>query len=123
MAELKVTVQVEQDGVVLPGFPIVERVVVEQVVPWTPLRHDPSPSEAFVALPTTTIVTLQALIVRPNRLLVVRYDGQTDAGIEIEPGGLLLVLGGRADAGPVANVKASATETTLIHGLAAGAGP
>lgn len=113
MAELKILVLVEQDGVVLPGFPLVQRVVTEQVMPWTPVTLA---AGGFTSLPLGSIASLKTLIVRPDRLVTLRYDGQTDAGIEIEPNGLLLVLGGRADAG----ITASAVDPTTIHGLAAG---
>ena len=53
--------------------------------------------------PTTQIATLQALALVADQALTVRLDGQSDAGIVLSAGGLLLLLDITADASSTTN--------------------
>lgn len=121
MPELKVTVTVEQDGQVLPGFPYVQRATVEQTAPWNPYFQGASAPATFTEVPAPTINILQALVLRPDGLITVRFADQSDAGLNIVAGGLLIVLGCDVQEGAALNATVYADADTLIRGLAAGA--
>ena len=72
---------------------------------WWSMNSNPSPTkkqlvEGYETLPTTQIATLQALALVADQALTVRLDGQSDAGIVLSAGGLLLLLDITADASP-----------------------
>lgn len=121
MAQVKVTVLVEVDGVALPGFPFVSRLPYEQVVGWNPYDQAENALGVFESMPLLTLDVLQALVLRTSGRILVRFNGQSDAGLELEPGGLLIALGAAVEAGSTTNVRVSAMEDTSIRGVAAGA--
>ena len=121
MPELKVTVLVEQDGSPVSGFPLVRRVVCDQVAAWNPYFQGASAPSTFTAVPASTVAVLQALILRPDGTVLVRFANQTDAGLQIDPDGLLIVLGCSVDETAALNATVYADADTNIRGLAAGA--
>ena len=118
MPEIRVTVQVEQDGQAVPGFPLVQRLTTEQVVTFAPYIKALG---TFTSLPIESVLTVQALIVRTDVAATVRLDGQTDAGIPLQAGGLLLILNADIDAGAATNATISTAADATVRGLAAGA--
>ena len=58
----------------------------------------------YETLPTTQIATLQALALVADQAVTLRLDGQSDAGIVLSAGGLLLVLDATIDASATTNV-------------------
>ena len=118
MPELKVTVLVEQDGSPISGFPLVRRVVVDQVATWNPYTKV---TGTYTAVPAPLIATLQALILRPDAAVTVRFAAQSDAGLDLDADSLLIVLGASVDDGATVNATVSAAADTSIRGLAAGA--
>ncbi len=121
MPEIKVTVLVEQDGVPIPGFPFTQRVAVEQVAPWSPFFQGASAPGVFTPVPAPSINVLQALVMRPDATILVRFASQTDEGLEIAPNGLLVVLGCNVDDGTALNATVYAQDDVNVRGLAAGA--
>jgi hypothetical protein len=121
MNSLKVTVIAELDGVPLAGFPVVRRLAVDEVQGFT---HElAGPSGGYVALPADQLATIQALVLRADQLVTLRVDGQSDQGIRINPGGLVVLLDVLINAGagaPNAKVDNSGTAVALLAGLAAG---
>lgn len=123
---MKVTVLVEVDGHVVSGFPLVQRVAADQILPWSPFVQAPDDPEAeppvYTPLPTPTLAGLKALVLRPDGPITVRFAAQTDAGLPLEAGSLLILLGCDVGLDPETNVTLRAEQETAIRGLAAGVG-
>lgn len=123
MPILKLLVDLEVDGVPLAGFPIIRRLTVDEMHIFDYEKvDDPNPT-TFTTLPADQLAEIQALLVRSDKTVTVRLDGQTDAGIVINPGGLILLLDVDIDAGagaPNAKINNDSGVTAIIRGLAAG---
>lgn len=116
---LDVTVTVKRNGRDVPGFPYSKRMLVDEVQQFS---YEKATGGGYETLPTTQIATIQALILAPDQALTVRLDGQSDAGIALNAGGLLLVLDSTTDAGASTNntIDNSSGSTANIVGLGAG---
>ena len=124
MPNLKVTVQVEIDGVPLSGFPLVRRLEMDEAQQFNYEKAADGDTITFTALPAGELTAIQALIIRNDIPVTVRLDNQTDAGIELNSGGLLLLVDATIDAGAGAlNAKLNnpdATAAAIVKGVAAG---
>lgn len=121
MPQVKVTVLVEVDGAAVAGFPMVSRIVADQVVPWNPYFQGANAPGVFVAVPAPTIDVLQALVLRTDAPILVRFAGQASAGLELLPGGLLVALNCNVATGAGTNATVFADSDANVRGLAAGA--
>lgn len=119
MPSIKITIDVEIDGHRVPGFPLARRTEVTEVQQFNVTRAD---SGGYVATPTTEIPSLKALILHTDEAVTVRLDGQSDAGIELNAGGILAILDTTIDAGASTNATISNTSgnDAQIEGIAAG---
>jgi len=122
MPAIKVTVTVEVDGQVVDGFPYVRRLVVDQIQTFNPYSKVVD-AGTFASLPVEKMATLQALVVRPDRQVTVRLDGQSDAGLVLNAEGILLILDADADASATTNATISNVSgaTATVRGLGGGA--
>ncbi len=81
-------------------------------------------STTFSALPTAQIASIQALILRAlEQPITLRLDGQSDAGIVINAGGIIVIIDATIDAGATTNATVNnpdATEDSQLKGLAGG---
>ena len=122
MPALKVTVTVEQDGVALPGFPFVRRIQTSDVQAFAYTQDDTGVDAEDVQLYTTLpvigeISPVRLLVLRTDAVAGVRFAGQTDAGVDLEAGGLVILVDcDITHATPVAIATAGAT----LSGVAAG---
>jgi hypothetical protein len=124
MASLKVSVQVELDGVPAtwlgPNGRLVRRYEVDESQAFSYEKVDDNGTHATV--PCAEIVSVQHLLVVPAAAMTFRLDGQSDAGITVGANGLLLVLGATIDAGASTNVTVSndSGATAILKGIVAG---
>lgn len=116
---LDVTVTVKLNGRDVKGFPYQKRLVVDEVQQFA---YEKATGGGYETLPITQIATLQALVLAPDQALTVRVDGQSDAGLVLNAGGLLLLLDSTTDAGASTNatIDNSSGSTAVITGLGAG---
>lgn len=119
MPTVKVTVLIEKDGVALD--PITRRVEVDESQTFDYEKAGTSDA-TYAAVPTGELGTVQLLLVRTDHAVTLRLDGQSNAGIELGAGGLLLLVGATIDAGATTNVTVNnATATAaLLQGIAGG---
>ncbi|MCH7761634.1 hypothetical protein IIA15_09610 [candidate division TA06 bacterium] len=122
---LKVTIQVEIGGVPIAGFPVVKRLVVDESQQFNYEKAADGNPSSFSALPVAELATVEALIIKASDLpITVRLDGQSDSGIELKLGGILVILDATIDAGAgVQNVSINnpaSSDLTLVSGVAAG---
>lgn len=116
---LDVTVIIKMNGRDVAGFPYQKRMVVDELQSFA---YEKATGGGYETLPTTQIATLQALALVADQALTVRLDGQSDAGIVLSAGGLLLLLDITADASSTTNATLdnSSGSTAVVTGLGAG---
>lgn len=116
---LDVTVIIKRNGRDVTGFPFQWRKVVDELQQFS---YEKATGGGYETLPTTQIATLQALALVADQALTVRLDGQSDAGIVLSAGGLLLLLDITADASSTTNATLdnSSGSTAVVTGLGAG---
>jgi hypothetical protein len=119
MPSLKVTLNIEEDGVKVKGFPITEVVSVDESQMFDATR---ATGGGFVALPTGELDSISVLFVRSDVAATLRLDGQSDAGIVLAAGGYALVVGGTIDAGAATNATFSNASggDAQVKGIAGG---
>lgn len=117
-SNLRTTIIVEKDGILLEGFPIILRQTVDEIQSFGPIERT---GAGFSALPTGELGNIQYLLVRGTLATTLRLDNQTDAGIELAAGGLLLVANATIDAGATLNASASIPAgTSVLIGISGG---
>lgn len=116
---LDITVIIKRNGRDVAGFPYQKRMVVDELQSFA---YEKATGGGYETLPTTQIATLQALALVADQALTIRLDGQSDAGIVLSAGGLLLVLDATLDASASTNATLdnSSGSTAVITGLGAG---
>lgn len=121
MASLKVTVLVEQDGV--PLDPIVRRIEADELQGFSYEKVGTSDA-TYSAVPTGELGTVQALVIDTDQTVTLRLNGQSSAGIVLNPGGLLVLVDATLNAGATTNVTvnnaAAPAVVALLKGLAGG---
>lgn len=116
---LDVTVIIKRNGRDVTGFPYQKRMVVDEIQQFS---YEKATSGGYETLPTTQIAAVQALVLTADQSISLRLDGQSDAGITLNAGGLLLVLDSNLDAGVSTNATLdnSSGSTAVVTGLGAG---
>ena len=122
MPTLKATVNLELNGISLSGYPVVKRLEMDESQEFRYEKVDDTDAVTFVALPTSQIDSIQALAIQTDQQLTFRFDGQTDAGILLNAGGLILIIDATIDAAAATNatVNNNVQPTANITGIAAG---
>lgn len=104
MPVIEVIVSIKQDGVEIFSTPLHRRVTVAEAS--GPFISTMLASASYVALPPSVLGEVDMLLIQPiETQTTVRLDAQTDKGIIIQPGGILLLLDGYIVAGTSTNVK------------------
>jgi hypothetical protein len=107
---LELTVLVKQDGVAVPGFPWVRRIVVDDVQPFD---YQLASGGGDTVVPTAAIASLHALLVRAlNQPTTVKLPS-----IALAAGGIVVVLDGVLTTPTIANASGAPTE---VQGLGGG---
>jgi len=116
---LDVVVSIKRNGRDVTGFPFQWRKVVDELQQFS---YEKATGGGYETLPTTQIATVQALVVTADQATTIRLDGQSDAGIVLNAGGLLLALDITADASASTNATLdnSSGSTAVVTGLGAG---
>lgn len=115
-----VLVTVRKNGLALPDFnPIVRRITCDESQPFV---YEKATGGGYASLPATQLDTLQLLLLLVDQQQTLRLDGQSDAGLVINAGGLVLLLNVTVDAGASTNaaIENTSGSTALNQGLAAG---
>lgn len=121
MPVLEVTVNAKLDGIPLSGFPAIRRAEVAeaQVIDVQKTGGDVS----YVSIPSLdAIPAINVLVLRSDGPLGVRLNAQSDSGIVLNRGGMIVLFDVVIDAGAGTNVKVSNTNAppVTLRGVAAG---
>lgn len=122
MPVLKMTLNMELDGVPVSGFPKIRRLSVDESQQFRYEEADDGDTTTFSALPTDQLAEIQALCVEADQVLTYRFDGQSDAGVTVNAGGLLLFFNVDIDAGASTNatVNNNSGSAANVKGIGGG---
>jgi hypothetical protein len=119
MAKMEIKVTAEIDGRPVPGTPYRRVVDVDESQVFSYEEPDDGEGTTFSVIPMAQLDTINNLLVKPDQAVTIRLDGQTDAGIVLAAGGLLLVVDGTIDAGAGssnASLNNNSGSTALVKG-------
>ncbi len=119
MSALKFTISVERDGQLLPGFPLVRRLSVDEVQ----IADAEQPTSAsYVAFPSSLLDTIQAFIFRADQATQVRFNAQSDAGIPLNANGIIVIIDAAIASGAATNstIQNNSGVTANFKGVACG---
>ena len=116
-SSLEIIVTLKIDGVAQP--PLIRRVVVDEVQQF---ETEQATGGGYVALPITALDQLDFLILQPDQQVTVRFSNQSDQGLVLNAGGLLLIADATVNSGASTNATTSNASgtTALLTGLAGG---
>lgn len=119
MSTLRVTVQVDLDGVPVAGFPLVRRLELDESQGFV---FEKATGGGYTAVPTGELATVQALVLTSDQDVTIRLNGQSDAGVALVAGGVLAIVDATINAGATTNVTVTnaSGSTANIRGVAAG---
>jgi hypothetical protein len=123
MDSYEVTLNVKRNGVPVDALSIVKRIEVDEAQQFAYEKAADNDATTFTAMPTDQIGTIQLLVVKADRAVTLRLDAQSDAGIELNAGGMLIVMDATINAGVSTNAKINnphASLAALVEGIAAG---
>lgn len=120
---LRLVVQLEQDGQPLAGFPITRRLQVDETAVFA-IEKDGTGDATYSALPTSALDAINFFVLQTDKAVVLRLDGQSDAGLMLNPGAVVLVCDAQIDFGANTNAtvnnSAAAGTIAALRGLAGG---
>lgn len=118
-ANLEINITIKRDGKLLAGYPLYRRVQVDEIQAFSTEQVS---GGGYIALPTSLLDTLQALVLSPSRQVSVRFNNQSDAGVLVNAGGLLILLDATVASGAATNATISNASgaTALLEGFAGG---
>lgn len=127
MPTFEVAVTVKQDGIVVPGFPILRRVEVDESQAAATELASAGNSTSWTAVQAALIDTLNFLFVMTDVAATLRLDDQSDAAgratIPLNAGGMLILIDTTIDSGagsPNARVNNNSGSTAMIRSFAGG---
>ena len=120
MPNIKVKIDVEVDGKSLDGYPVVRRLTVDELQSF---KYEKATGGGYTLVPAAQLGEIQALILTADQPLTLRLDGQTDAGLVMNAGALVILMDVDIDAGAGVNnasLDNGSGNTALVKGLAGG---
>lgn len=114
MPVLRLHVDADIKNLIMSALPYTRRLEFAQAVAFDYTQAD---GASFVAVPFAPITTIQALVLRSDKDVTVRLNGQTDAGIPLNAGGILIVYDSAMTG---ATVRNQSGDTASIDGAALG---
>ncbi len=123
MPTVKLVIQLEIDNKPVAGFPLVRRLSVDEIQNYNYEEPNDGDMTTFSLIPADQLATIQALLIRSDKQVNIRLDGQTDAGILLSADGILLIIGATIDAGAGASnakVNNNSGATAQVQGFAGG---
>ena len=120
---MKLTIIADIDGVPVSGFPLTKELSLDESQSFSYEEANDGDTTTFSAVPADQLAEIQALIITANQQLTFRLDGQSDAGIVLNAGGLIALFNVDIDAGAGssnASVNNNSGSTATITGIAGG---
>lgn len=114
MPILEISVMVKLDGQMVGGAPFIRRVNVDETQQFT---TEQASGGGYTTLPLTSLDQLDFLLLQPDQQITIRLGAQSDQGIVLNGGGLLLICDAVIAAAPATNAtvnNVSGTTATLV---------
>lgn len=119
---LTCTVSIEKNGQQLPGFPVVRRVSVDEMVAFS-TEHSSSDGVFSAPSGVTALDSITFFYYTANQITKILFDGNSDgtAPLEIAANGLVVLINPTIDAG-ASNIliENDSGNTALLTGVAGG---
>lgn len=121
--EIELHVALDQDGVPVPGYPLRRTITLHSLHPFAPI-----PRGAEVGIfrpgPAEQLHTLRLVAIQPDQDVTVRLAAQSDHGIPVKKGGLLLFFASGLCNDPRLNVtiRNDSDEVANLNGAMGGDG-
>ena len=118
----ELTIQLKRNGVSVANFPLTRRFSADEAQSFLYEQANQG-AGTFAAIPLEQLGTINGLVVTPDQQVTIRLDGQTDAGIVLNQGGVLLILDATIDAGAGssnASLNNVSGSTATIQGIGLG---
>jgi hypothetical protein len=120
MAVFQISVDIKEDGVKLPGFPIVKSVTVTESK-GKQVFSRPDSSGVYTELPLQELAGVSVLLVQADQAVAFRFNDQSDAFLPISANGLLLLVdaaisSGATNKAALENDSGSAANVTMVSG-------
>jgi hypothetical protein len=122
MPTIEVTVQVRKDGHLVPGFPIAKRIEAPYSEGFDYAKQTDL-AGAFENIPVNQVVPASVVLIRAERAMTVRFAGQSDAGIDLAAGGMILILGSDISDSPIASINNVSGAEGRVVGVVLGESP
>jgi hypothetical protein len=118
-SQIKVTVLIERDGALLPGFPLVRRLTVDEA---QSADTEQASSASYVAFPSNQLDTIQLLLIRADQATSIRFNNQSDAGLPLNANGFVIVVDSNIASGIATNctIQNNSGSTANLKGVACG---
>jgi hypothetical protein len=116
MAVYTVTLTIQEDGVTIPGFPVVKTLTTAESAGRQVLVR--ASGGGYVNLPVAELGDVNLLMVDTTQALSIRFNDQTDAGLPMNASGLLLLVNSAIPSGATAKVSAdnaSGSAATIVQ--------
>lgn len=123
MAIVKTTVMQEIDGIPVPGSPYVREDDVDESQVFSYEEANDGDETTFSVVPMAQLATIKTLFIKPDQEVTIRLDGQTDSGIKVAAGGILVIAGATIDSGAGASncsANNNSGSTALLKGGGSG---
>lgn len=119
---LTCTISIEKNGQQLPGFPVVRRVSVDEMVIFS--TEQANSDGVFAAPNLSNLASVTFFYYTANQTTKLLFDGNTDtaAPLEIAANGLVVLVNPTIDSGASTNitVENDSGSTALLTGVAGG---
>lgn len=119
MPTLELSVTAKLNGVPIAGSPFIRRVSVDEIQQFA---TEQATGGGYATLPITSLDQLNFLLLQPDQTLTIRLSGQSDQGLVLNAGGLLLICDATiaATASTNATTSNASGTTAVLTGLAGG---
>ena len=116
---IEIVCEIKQDGVPVPGSPFIRRVTLDEVQGFA---YEIASGAGYATLPVTASDTLRLLVVSPTYATSFRLNGQSSASVDLNAGGLLILVDANLTAGASTNATASNSSgsTAVLTGYGGG---
>lgn len=125
MPELKLTIQCEQDGVELPGFPLIFREIVSESFPIEATKAPDNNTTTYSQVPGTIPPVLQVLVLSFDQAMNLRWNNAVAGSLPMNAAGCVVLVGANIAAGAALNAlinnpASTGTPAANLVGVAAG---
>lgn len=119
MATIQVTLDIKEDGQTLPGFPMTQQLTPTET---SRLTYSRASGAGFNELALGDLDTITVLMVKPSEAVTLRFNDQTDQGLPVNAGSILLLMNTAIPSGATSKVSLENTSGSAVDIIQVAAG-